>query len=159
MEIRIGQGYDVHQLKHGRPFYLGGVLLEAPFGPDGHSDADVLLHAICDALLGTLALGDIGVHFPNTNERWRGVRSTLLLENCHLMLAERGYRVINLDCSICLEAPKVLRYRAQMQDTIAALCGIAPADVSIKATTAEQMGFVGRAEGVWAMATVLVRRD
>ena len=158
MNFRIGQGYDVHQLKEGRPFYLGGVLLEADFGADGHSDADVLLHAICDALLGALALGDIGEHFPNTDERWRGARSTDLLSACYTLVRERGYTINNLDCSLCLEKPKVLKYRTLMISCISSLLDIEPGCVSIKATTSETMGFVGRGEGVWAMAIALLAR-
>ena len=158
MQLRIGQGYDVHQLKQGRPFYLGGILLDSDFGPDGHSDADVLLHAVCDALLGALALGDIGVHFPNTDERWRGVRSTELLAACYALVKERGYVVNNLDCSLCLEAPKVLKYRTQMAASISQALQIEADCVSIKATTSEQMGYVGRGEGVWALAIVLLTK-
>jgi len=159
MEIRIGQGYDVHQLAEGREFWLGGVHIPASFGPTGHSDADVLLHALCDALLGALALGDIGVHFKNTDERWRGKASIYFLEEVVRMVKEAGYAVVNVDCSLSLEAPKVMKYAPAMRAVIAPVLGVGIDRVSVKATTSETLGFVGRGEGVWAMAIALLQKQ
>ncbi|GAB4092725.1 2-C-methyl-D-erythritol 2,4-cyclodiphosphate synthase [Flaviaesturariibacter terrae] len=137
---------------------LGGVHVPHDRGCIGHSDADVLLHAICDALLGALALGDIGVHFPDTDQRYKGIDSKLLLEEtCRLIRAE-GYGVVNIDTTLCLQEPKIKPYVPQMQETIASICGLTLRDVSIKATTTERLGFVGREEGVVAYATALLQR-
>lgn len=154
--MRIGFGIDFHQLAEGREFWLGGVRVPSDRGAVGHSDADVLLHAICDALLGALALGDIGEHFPNTDAAYAGIASKILLERSYALVAERGYRVVNIDSTVCLEAPKIMRYALQMRQTIADILGIGVGDVSIKATTTETMGFVGRGEGLVAYATVLL---
>lgn len=154
--MRIGFGIDFHQLAEGREFWLGGVRVPSDRGAVGHSDADVLLHAICDALLGALALGDIGEHFPNTDAAYAGIASKILLERSYALVAERGYRVVNIDSTVCLEAPKIMRYALQMRETIADILGIGVGDVSIKATTTETMGFVGRGEGLVAYATVLL---
>lgn len=156
MGIRIGFGIDFHQLVEGREFWLGGVKIPSGRGAVGYSDADVLLHAICDALLGALALGDIGQHFPNTDLAYAGIDSKILLARSFALVAERGYRVVNIDSTVCLEAPKIMRYAAEMRETIAGILGIGVADVSIKATTTETMGFVGRGEGLVAYATVLL---
>ncbi|RYY38339.1 MAG: 2-C-methyl-D-erythritol 2,4-cyclodiphosphate synthase [Chitinophagaceae bacterium] len=158
MSFRIGSGIDFHQLGEGRPLMLGGVHVPHNKGCIGYSDADVLLHAICDALLGALALGDIGVHFPDTDPRFKGIDSKKLLdETCHLVAAE-GYRVINIDSSLCLQEPKIKPYVPQMQETIARIAGLTVRDVSIKATTTEGLGFVGRKEGVVAYASALLQR-
>jgi len=157
MSYRIGFGVDFHQLTEGRPLMLGGVHIPYEKGAVGHSDADVLLHAICDALLGALNLGDIGVHFPNTDPAYKNIDSKLLLQKTYALVKSKAYRVVNIDSTICLEAPKVMPYAGDMRTTIAALLEISEADISIKATSTEQMGFVGRGEGLVAYATLLLR--
>ncbi|SFB81410.1 2-C-methyl-D-erythritol 2,4-cyclodiphosphate synthase [Parapedobacter composti] len=158
MNIKVGFGFDVHQLKEGHPFVLGGVQVAHHAGAFGHSDADVLTHAICDALLGAANLEDIGYHFPNTDERWRGVSSLVLLEHCAGLLDEQGWAVGNIDAMLCLEAPKIKPYIPRMKQHIASAAGITEQDVSIKATTNETMGFIGRQEGVVAYAVCLIAR-
>jgi len=157
--LRIGSGIDFHQLVEGRELWLGGVKLDYHKGALGHSDADVLLHAICDAMLGALALGDIGVHFPNTDDAWKDIDSKKLLERVHEMTSMRGFNVVNIDSTILLEAPKVKPYVDSMQLIISSILHIQLDCVSIKATTTETMGFTGRGEGVAAMATVLMKGD
>ena len=154
MDIRIGQGYDVHALQTGLPMWLGGVKILSDKGFVAHSDGDVAIHALCDALLGALALGDIGHHFPDTSEEWRGVDSKLLLQKVCALVAEKGYAVSNVDVTIALQAPKIGRYVPQMRACLAEVMGIGPDRVSVKATTTERLGFVGRGEGceVWAVA-------
>ena len=159
MALRIGFGVDFHQLVEGRKLWLGGVDIPHVKGAKGHSDADVLLHAICDAMLGALALGDIGVHFPDTSAEFKDIDSKILLKRTYALVHEKGYRVVNIDSTLCLEAPKIKAYVPQMQDVISRILGLENGDVSIKATTTEQMGFVGREEGVVAYATVLLSRD
>jgi 2-C-methyl-D-erythritol 2,4-cyclodiphosphate synthase len=159
MKIRIGFGFDVHQLKDGHPFFMGGVELSHHKGAYGHSDADVLLHAVCDALLGAANLRDIGFHFPNTDDRWKGISSRVLLEEVVKLLKEKNYIVGNIDCMICLEAPKINPHIPAMKAAIAKAIGISEDDVSIKATTNEQMGFIGREEGVVAYAVALIERN
>jgi 2-C-methyl-D-erythritol 2,4-cyclodiphosphate synthase len=156
---RIGFGIDFHQLVEGRSLWIGGVQIPHHKGALGHSDADVLLHAICDALLGALSLGDIGVHFPNTDEAFKDIDSKILLQKSFDLVKEKGYKIVNIDSSICLEAPKIKKYAPDMSATIAAILEIASEDVSIKATTTEQMGFVGREEGLVAYATVLLQKQ
>lgn len=156
MGYRIGMGVDVHQLGEGRDLMLGGVHIPHTHGAIGHSDADVLLHAICDALLGALALGDIGVHFPDTSAEFKGIDSKILLQRTYTLIRQEGYRVVNIDSSLLLEAPKIKPFVPQMQETIAGLLNLRAKDVSIKATTNEKMGYVGRREGVVAYATVLL---
>lgn len=156
--IRIGQGIDYHQIGENRAFWLGGVQLDYPLGCIGHSDADVLLHAICDALLGALGLGDIGIHFPNTDDAYKNIDSKILLKQCYLNIKELGYSIVNIDSTICLEAPKISKYIPSMQAVIAAICNITIQDISIKATTTETMGFIGRKEGVMAQAIVLLNK-
>lgn len=156
MNFRIGFGYDVHQLKEGTPLFIGGLELPAEKGAVGHSDADVLLHAICDALLGAANLRDIGYHFSDTDPRWKGISSIVLLEKTARLLEGKGYRTGNVDCTLCLERPKINPHIPQMQEKIAAALGVSPADVSIKATTSEKRGFVGREEGVTAYAVALI---
>jgi 2-C-methyl-D-erythritol 2,4-cyclodiphosphate synthase len=158
MKIKVGFGFDVHQLKDGHPFFMGGVQLEHHKGAFGHSDADVLIHAICDALLGAANLRDIGFHFSNTDARWKGISSVILLEECVKMLREKNYAIGNIDCMICLEAPKINPHIPAMKTILAKAMGISEDDLSIKATTNEQMGFIGREEGVVAYATVLIER-
>jgi 2-C-methyl-D-erythritol 2,4-cyclodiphosphate synthase len=155
--MRIGSGIDFHQLVEGRELWLGGVLIPYHKGGLGHSDADVLLHAICDALLGALALGDIGVHFPDTDPAYKNIDSKILLERTVELLRSKGYGIINIDSSLCLEAPKIKPFVPAMQETIARICQITVSDISIKATTTEKMGFVGRGEGMVAYATVLLK--
>lgn len=155
---RIGQGTDFHQLVEGREFWLGGVLIPHIKGALGHSDADVLLHAICDALLGALALGDIGKHFPDTDMSFKGIDSKILLRRCGELIKERGYGVVNIDSTILLQAPKIMKYAPAMQEAIASVLGITTGDVSIKATTTEQLSFIGREEGIVAMASVLLQK-
>lgn len=159
MKIRVGQGYDVHALRDGHPFWMGGVRLEHHKGAFGHSDADVLLHAICDAILGGLSLRDIGHHFPNTAPEYKGIDSKKLLAEVITLMREKSFRVGNIDATVCLEKPKVNPHIPEMQKVIAAICDIAPDDVSIKATTSEKLGYVGREEGVFAMAVVLLCSD
>ncbi len=156
MAYRIGSGIDFHQLVAGRELWIGGIRIPHTKGALGHSDADVLLHAICDALLGALALGDIGNHFPDTDEVYKNIDSKILLSRCLELITEKGYRIINIDSTLCLQAPKVSPYVLQMREVIASVTGIPVTDVSIKATTTEQMGFVGREEGLVAYATVLL---
>lgn len=158
MGYRVGFGIDFHQLAAGRAFWLGGVQVPSDRGAVGHSDADVLIHAICDALLGALALGDIGTHFPDTDATYKDIDSKILLARVHELVRGKGWRVVNIDSTVCLEAPKVMNYASQMRGAMAAILGIEPDDISIKATTTEKMGFVGRGEGLVAYATVLVER-
>ena len=149
-------GYDVHILEEGRDFFLGGVKLPATKGAVGHSDADVLIHAICDALLGAANLRDIGFHFANSDNRWKGRDSKFFLAEVTRMLAEKGWRIENVDCTVCLEKPKINPHIPAMKSALAPLMGITEDDVSIKATTSEKLGFVGREEGVNAYAVALI---
>jgi len=157
-KIRVGFGFDVHQLKEEHPFVLGGVKLEHHSGAYGHSDADVLLHAICDALLGAANLRDIGFHFSNTDDRWKGISSLVLLQHVLELLKEKGWAIGNIDSMVCLEAPKINPHIPEMKKNIAAAAGIDEDDISIKATTNEKLGFIGREEGVVAYATCLIER-
>lgn len=159
MSFRIGTGIDFHQLAEGSALWIGGVHIPHHKGAVGHSDADVLLHAICDALLGALALGDIGEHFPNTDPAYKGIDSKILLSKCVQLIHSKGYRVVNVDATLCLEAPKIRPYVKSMQAAIAPLMAIAPDAVSVKATTTEKMGFAGREEGLMATATVLLQQS
>jgi 2-C-methyl-D-erythritol 2,4-cyclodiphosphate synthase len=153
---RVGIGYDVHPFAEGRPLILGGVEIPFARGLDGHSDADVLLHAISDALLGAAALGDIGVHFPNTNAKYKGISSLVLLERVGGLLAKQGFTVGNIDATLLLEKPRVMKFAARMASNIAARLDIPPQSVSVKATTNEGMGFIGRGDGCAAMAIALI---
>src|SRR5215207_3885570 len=157
MAYRIGFGVDFHQLAEGRELRIGGVKIEHTKGAVGHSDADVLLHAICDALLGAACLGDIGVHFPDTDAQYKNIDSKILLQQTIDLIRKEGYTIINIDSTLCLEKPKVKPYVSQMQTTIAGICGLNSKDVSIKATTTERMGFAGREEGLVAYAVVLLQ--
>lgn len=158
MKIRVGMGFDVHPLAAGRDFYLGGIKLEAEKGAVGHSDADVLIHAICDALLGAANLRDIGFHFSNTDDRWKGKDSKYFLEEVTRMIAARGWKVENVDCTITLEKPKVNPHIDAMKKAMAPLMHITVDDISIKATTNEKLGYVGREEGVNAYAVALISK-
>jgi len=159
MTYRIGSGVDFHQLVPGRDLWIGGVKIEHTKGALGHSDADVLLHAICDALLGALALGDIGIHFPDTEAAYKNIDSKILLEKTFALVKNKGYKVVNVDSTLCLQEPKIKPYVAQMQEVVAAILNITTADVSVKATTTEKMGFVGREEGLMAYATILLCKE
>lgn len=158
MKIRTGFGYDSHRMVEGRPFMLGGIEIPHDKGGLGHSDADVLLHAICDALLGAVALGDIGLHFPDTDAAWKDADSRKLLSRVVELLRGKGWTVGNMDCTVVLEKPKLRPYVDAMRASIAELLGTEPDAVSVKASTNEKMGFVGREEGVCAYAIVLVEQ-
>lgn len=149
---------DYHRLVEGREFWLGGVQVAHHKGALGHSDADVLLHAICDALLGALGLGDIGTHFPDTSSEFKNIDSKILLERTMGLIKAEGYAVVNIDSTLCLQSPKIKSYVPAMQEVIARITGVEIRDVSVKATTTEQLGFVGREEGLMAFATVLLKR-
>jgi len=155
---RIGSGIDFHQLVEGRDLWLGGVQIPHTKGALGHSDADVLLHAICDALLGALCLGDIGVHFPDTSLEFKNIDSKILLKRTYTLIENEGYKLVNVDTTLTLEAPKIKSHVAEMQRVIAEILNVTAKDVSIKATTTEKMGFVGRQEGVVAYATALLQK-
>jgi len=156
MNFRIGFGFDVHQLKKGLDFWLGGIIIPHTKGGLGHSDADVLIHSICDALLGAANLGDIGKHFPDTNPKYKGVDSKILLKEVMILIRTKGFEIGNIDSTICLQAPKIEPYIPEMQKVIAACMRVETDLVSIKATTTEKLSFVGREEGVSAYATVLI---
>ncbi|MCA6450607.1 MAG: 2-C-methyl-D-erythritol 2,4-cyclodiphosphate synthase [Chitinophagaceae bacterium] len=156
MRLRIGYGIDFHQLVTGRDLFIGGVQIPHDMGALGHSDADVLLHAICDAMLGALSLGDIGVHFPDTSSEFKNIDSKILLARTYELIKKEGYTVVNIDSSLCLEAPKIKPYVPAMQQVIADILQISIKDISIKATTTEKMGFVGRKEGLVAHAVCLL---
>lgn len=158
MKIKVGFGFDVHQLKDNHPFVIGGVTLEHHKGAFGHSDADVLLHAICDALLGAANLRDIGFHFKNTDPRWKGISSMILLQETVKLLTEKGWTIGNIDVMLCLEAPKINPHIPQMQENISKAIDLPIEDISIKATTNETMGFIGREEGVVAYAVCLIQK-
>jgi 2-C-methyl-D-erythritol 2,4-cyclodiphosphate synthase len=157
-KIKVGFGFDVHQLKAGHSFVLGGVNLEHHSGAYGHSDADVVLHAICDALLGAANLRDIGYHFSNQDERWKGISSLILLQEVTHLLSDKGWSIGNIDAMVCLEAPKINPHIPAMKTNIAKAAGISEEDISIKATTNEQLGFIGREEGVVAYAVCLIEK-
>jgi 2-C-methyl-D-erythritol 2,4-cyclodiphosphate synthase len=157
--VRVGLGYDSHRLAEGRKLILGGVEIAFERGLDGHSDSDVLTHAVIDALLGAAGLGDIGHHFPDTDERWRGADSILLLERVVEMLSERGFAVGNVDCTVIMEEPKVSPHRDAIRARLAAALGVAEGQVNVKASTGERMGFVGRGEGAAALAIAAIEED
>ncbi|HSH97245.1 MAG: 2-C-methyl-D-erythritol 2,4-cyclodiphosphate synthase [Methylophilaceae bacterium] len=157
--MRIGHGFDVHQLVEGRRCIIGGVDIPYHKGLKGHSDADVLLHAICDALLGAAALGDIGKHFPDTDERYKGIDSRQLLKHVVALVNDKGYVVVNIDATVIAEAPKLAPYIETMREHIAADIGIALDAVNVKATTTEKLGFTGRGEGIAAEAVCLINQQ
>jgi 2-C-methyl-D-erythritol 2,4-cyclodiphosphate synthase len=159
MKIRVGLGFDVHQLEEGRDFFLGGIKLPATKGAVGHSDADVLIHAICDALLGAANLRDIGFHYSNKDPRWSGMDSKFFLRDVTKLLTEKGWNIENVDCTLCLEAPKVNPHIPEMKQVLAPLMNISEDDISIKATTAERLGYIGREEGVNAYAVALIKKE
>jgi 2-C-methyl-D-erythritol 2,4-cyclodiphosphate synthase len=158
MSFRVGFGFDVHPLQDNHPFYLGGVRLPSDKGAIGHSDADVLIHALCDALLGAAGLRDIGFHFPNTDAQWRGKDSKYFLQEVIRMLREKNWRVVNVDCTVCLEKPKINPHIPAMKAVLASLLQIEAEAVSIKATTNEKLGYIGREEGVSAYAVCLIEQ-
>lgn len=155
--MRIGLGVDFHQLEEGRKLMIGGVHIPFHKGGKGHSDADVLIHAICDAMLGALSLGDIGVHFPDTDQQYKDIDSKILLKKSRELVEKRGYGIVNIDSTLCLEEPKIKPFVGDMKQAMAEILGIHVDDISIKATTTEQMGFVGRKEGLVAHAVVLLQ--
>lgn len=159
MKIRVGLGFDVHQLQADREFWLGGIKLESSKGAAGHSDADVLIHALCDALLGAANLRDIGYHYSNKDPRWSGMDSKFFLGDVMRMLREKGWRVGNVDCTVCLENPKINPHIDQMKKVLAPILEVGVEDVSIKATTNEKLGYVGREEGINATAVALIIQD
>lgn len=159
MSYRIGSGVDFHKLTEGRDLWIGGVKIPHYKGALGHSDADVLLHAICDALLGALCLGDIGVHFPDTDDSFKNIDSKILLQRTIQLIIKEGYSVVNVDSTLCLQEPKIKLYVTQMQKIIADILGVTEKDVSVKATTTEEMGFAGREEGLMAYASVLLKKS
>jgi 2-C-methyl-D-erythritol 2,4-cyclodiphosphate synthase len=159
MKLRVGLGFDVHQLVEGRDFWLGGIVIPSAKGALGHSDADVLIHAICDALLGAANLRDIGFHYSNKDPRWSGKDSKFFLHDVTRMLADRGWQIENVDCTVILENPKINPHIQEMKKVLAPLMNILKEDVSIKATTNETMGYVGRGEGINAMAVALIKKE
>jgi 2-C-methyl-D-erythritol 2,4-cyclodiphosphate synthase len=158
MEFRVGNGYDVHALATGETLWLGGIKIEHDKGTIAHSDGDVLIHALCDALLGALALGDIGTHFPDTDSKFRDIDSKILLKSCHEVITGLGFSIVNIDSTICAQRPKLKNYVASMQKCLAGVLEIDDDRVSIKATTTEKLGFEGREEGISAYATVLLQK-
>ncbi len=159
MSFRVGLGYDVHRLVAGRKLVLGGVEIPHPLGLEGHSDADVLLHALGDALLGAASLGDLGQHFPSGDPQWKGVSSARLLDRILELIRSAGYRVVNADLTVVAEEPRLTPYRERIRERIAELLSLAPQDVGLKATTQEGLGFLGRREGIVALAVVLLERE
>ena len=156
MGFRIGIGYDVHRLETDLPFRVGGLEIPHHKGALGHSDADVLIHAICDAMLGAAALGDIGTHFPDTDPEYRGIASTLLLQRTGTLLRDHGYTLANIDSTVCLQEPKIKDFIPEMRQELALHLGVDVGVISVKATTEEQLGFTGREEGVSAYAVALI---
>lgn len=158
MDIRIGNGYDVHALAEGLPLWLGGVRIESPIGCIAHSDGDVAIHALCDALLGALALGDIGKHFPDTSDEFKGIDSKILLRRVMELVGKEGWSVVNVDITIAMQRPKLAPYIVRMRECMASVMGCSVGQVSVKATTTEKLGFVGRSEGCEVYAVALLRR-
>lgn len=158
MKIRVGFGFDVHQLVEGRALWLGGIKIEHTHGLLGHSDADVLIHAICDALLGAANMRDIGYHFPDTAGELKNIDSKILLKQTMELIREKGYELGNIDATVCAERPKLKAHIPAMQETLAQVMGVDADDISIKATTTEKLGFTGREEGLSAYATVLIQK-
>lgn len=159
MKLKVGIGYDVHQLKENIPFWLGGIEIDSPLGALGHSDADVLIHAIIDSLLGASNLRDIGYQYPDSKQEYKGIDSKLLLKDTISKIKEKGYKIENIDTIICLQSPKIGKYIPQMQEILANILEIDPEDITIKATTTENLGFVGKKEGVAAHAVCLLSKN
>ena len=158
MKIRVGFGFDVHKLQEGRDFFLGGIKIPYYKGAIGHSDADVLIHSICDALLGAVNLNDIGSHFPDTSTEFKGIDSKILLKKVINIIANKGYKINNIDSTICLQKPKLSNYIPKMKKVLSEIIRIEQDDISIKATTTEELGFIGKQEGVSAYAVVLIQK-
>lgn len=158
MDIRIGNGYDVHALAEGLPLWLGGVQIESPIGCIAHSDGDVAIHALCDALLGALALGDIGKHFPDTSDEFKGIDSKILLRRVMELVGNEGWSIVNVDITIAMQRPKLAPYIVRMRECMASVMGCSVGQVSVKATTTEKLGFVGRSEGCEVYAVALLKR-
>ena len=158
MSYRIGFGIDFHRLAEGRELFIGGVKIPHTKGALGHSDADVLLHAICDGLLGALCLGDIGIHFPDTDPKLKNIDSKILLSKTFKLIKQKGYKIVNIDTTLCLEIPKIMPYAPAMRKIISGILGMSEDDISVKATTTEKMGFAGREEGLFAFANVLLKK-
>lgn len=158
MKVRVGFGFDVHQLKEGKDLWLGGIKIAHTKGAVGHSDADVLIHAICDALLGAAGLRDIGFHFPDTSSEFKGIDSKILLDRVNQLLKKDGYSIGNIDCTLVLEQPKINPHIDDMKKTLASILNVEVNDIGIKATTNEKMGYVGREEGVCAYAVALIQK-
>ena len=156
MNLRTGQGIDFHRLEKGRNLWLGGILIPSEKGCLAHSDGDVLIHAICDAIFGAAALGDIGHHFPDSSPEFKDIDSKILLENTFNLIKEKGFSIVNIDSTVCLEKPKIAAYIPEMRTTLAGILNTSADNISIKATTAEKLGFIGREEGVVAIASVLL---
>lgn len=159
MEIRIGNGYDVHALAEGLPLWLGGVRIDSPIGCIAHSDGDVAIHALCDALLGALALGDIGKHFPDTSDEFKGIDSKILLARVMGLIRSEGWDIVNADITIAMQKPKLAPYIVSMRECMASVMGCSSRQVSVKATTTEKLGFVGRSEGCEVYAVVLLQKE
>ena len=157
-EMKIGFGVDVHPFAPGRELILGGVTIDHEYGLKGHSDADVLIHSVCDAVLGAAGLGDIGDHFPDTDPRYKGISSRVLLRECASLLTDQGYAVANVDCVVFAQVPKLGPHKRDMAETMARDMGLEPGQVNVKATTTEKLGFIGKKEGIAAQATILVTR-
>ena len=158
MNIRIGQGIDFHRLEPGLDLWLGGVMIPSERGCVAYSDGDVLIHAVCDSLLGAAGLGDIGYHFPDSEPEFKKIDSKILLKRTYALIREKGYSVINIDCTVCLEKPRIASYTPEMRKVISTIIGTTPDDISIKATTTEKLGFTGREEGVVALAVALLKK-
>ena len=158
MSLRVGFGFDVHRLDEGQPFFLGGIKIPHSKGAVGHSDADVLIHTICDAILGAADLRDIGFHFPDTDGKYKGIDSKILLKDVMALVRKEGYELSNVDATIALQVPKVNPYVPEMKSVLAQTMGVTPGQISIKATTTEKLSFVGREEGVSAYAVALIQR-
>lgn len=159
MSYRIGYGYDVHRFTHGNEIWIGGIRIPHNKGIEAHSDGDVLLHAICDAMLGAAKLRDIGYHFPDTSEKYKNIDSKILLQESFKKVADKGFRIVNIDATVIAQRPKLMDYIPQMEATIAKSLNITPDEVNIKATTTEMLGFEGREEGISAHAVVLLQKD
>jgi 2-C-methyl-D-erythritol 2,4-cyclodiphosphate synthase len=156
MNIRIGQGIDFHRLEPGLDLWLGGILIPSVHGCVAHSDGDVLLHAICDSLLGAAGLRDIGFYFPDSDAEFKNIDSKILLKRTYDLISEKGYSLVNIDCTVCLEKPKISRYIPEMKEAISTILKTVPDNISIKATTAERLGFIGREDGIMALAVALL---
>ena len=154
--VKIGSGYDVHKLVAGRQLIIGGVDIEFDRGLEGHSDADVLIHAVCDAILGAMGLGDIGDHFPDTSPEYEGISSMILLERCGILMKDRGFEIANMDCIVFAQKPRISPHKQQMKDNIAGVLNVDSSLVNVKATTTEKLGFIGQEQGIAAQCTLLV---